>query len=131
MNTFINTKSLKTRISTLNIREDNILQIDVAGDENFEEFDMQELLNAVYKLGGGKQFKSLVVVGEHTLANVDAMKLCCSPAGSRYKKATAFVIHGFAQRLLGNFYMYTLKPSIPTKFFTNKEQAETWLKNVA
>ncbi|HXB40540.1 MAG TPA: hypothetical protein VNZ49_08355 [Bacteroidia bacterium] len=129
MNTF--TKSLKTRIATLNIREDDVLQIDVASNENFEELDMQELLNAVYKLGGGKQFKSLVVVGENTLTNVEAMKLCCSPVGCRYKKATAFVINGVAQRLLGSFYMYTLKPSTPTKFFTDKEQAEIWLKNVS
>ena len=124
-------KSLKTRISTLNIREDDILQIDVADNEQFEEFDMQELLNAVYELGNGKQCKSLVRVGEYTLAKVEAMKLCCSPVGCRYKIATAFVIHSFAQRLLGNFYMYTLRPSTPTRFFTCKEEAEIWLKNVA
>jgi hypothetical protein len=129
MNTYV--KSLKTRISTLKIREDGVLQIDIASDETFEEFDMQELLTGVCKLGGGKQFKILVAVGENTLANIEAMKLCCSPYGCKYKIATAFVIHNFAQRLLGSFYMYTLKPKTPTKFFTSKEQAEDWLKNVA
>ncbi len=94
---------IKTRISTVKLKSEEILQIDIIDDQVFEKKDVIELIDAAYKLGGGKKFKNLINVGEFTVPDLKAIKLSCSKAGSKYKIADAFIIHTLSQKIIANF----------------------------
>lgn len=121
---------IKTRISTVKLKSKEILQIDIVDDQVFEKKDMIELIDAAYKLGGGKKFKNLIYVGEFTVPDLKAIKLSCSKAGSIYKIADAFIIHTLSQKIIANFYLKIQKPVVPTKFFSNTIDAEKWLLGI-
>jgi len=70
------------------------------------------------------------LVGEHTIADIEAVKLSCSEKGSIYKLVDAFVISSLPQKLIANFYIRVIKPVTPTRFFTKLEDAEKWLAEV-
>jgi len=123
-------KSIETRITSLYVREDGVLVLDIKPNQVFSKRDAEEVIAAAYAIGKGKKFKNLILVGEHTIADIEAVKLSCSEKGSIYKLADAFVINSFPQRLIANFYMKVVKPITPTRFFTKCEDAEKWLAEV-
>ena len=124
-------KPIETRITSLYVREDGVLVLDIKPNQVFNKRDAEEAIAAAYAIGKGKRFKNLILVGEHTIADIEAVKLSCSKKGSIYKLADAFVINSFPQKLIANFYMRVVKPVIPTRFFTKREDAEKWLSEVA
>jgi hypothetical protein len=121
------TKSIKTRISTVFLREDGILQIDINSDCEFATLDFNELVEAAKTIGNGKKFLNLIMVGKNTLADHESRVASCSQEGSIYKLADAFVIDSLPQKIIANFYMRVNKPYVPTKFFNNEEDAVKWL----
>jgi len=121
------TKSIKTRISTVELMENNLLQINVDSNAIILAEDIAELSDAYYKIGNGKKFKKLIIFGDYTLVDLDAMKLSSTIEGSKYEIAEAYVIKSMAQHILGNFYLHVIKPLNPTKFFTNQTEAQNWL----
>ena len=121
---------IKTRISTVKLKSEEILQIDIIDDQVFEKKDVLELIDAAYRLGAGKKFKNLIDVGEFTVPDLKAIKLSCSKSGSKYKIADAFIIHTLSQKIIANFYLKIQKPVVPTKFFSNSIDAEKWLLEI-
>lgn len=119
--------SIKTRISTVQATEDNILHISIEPNSTISVEDIKELLDATDKIGNGQKFKKLITLGEYTLADLDAIKLASSSEGSKYKIAEAFVVKGLAQCILVNFYMHVIKPLTPVKLFNNETDAQNWL----
>lgn len=126
----MNKETIKTRISSVQYLNEDTLHIDIKADETFEKSDAEELIEAAFKIGHGKKFKNLIIIGEYTLADTEAIKLACSEEGSRYKLADAFVIHTPSQKFLANIYMRFFKPIRPTKFFSERSKAEEWLKSL-
>lgn len=121
---------VQTRISKVFLRDDGILQIDIASNHHFDSQDFIDLVDAAYKIGGGKKFRNLIVVGEHTIPDRDARILSSSEKGSRLKIADAFVINSLPQALVANLIMRIHKPFAPTKFFKNVNEAEEWLMQI-
>lgn len=121
---------INTRIATVKLKTEEILEIDIKQDEVLNANDMKDLINAAYKLGGGKKYKNLINVGEFTVPDLKAIKLSCSKSGSKYKVADAFVIHTLSQKIVANFYLKNQKPVVPTKFFNNSKDAEKWLLKI-
>jgi len=122
------TNSIETRISSVFLREDDILQINIKSDNEFTIFDFNELMDAAKEVGKGQKFLNLVIVGSNTLPDNESRIASCSESGSVYKMADAFVIKSLAQTLIANFYMKINKPFVPTKFFKNEQDALIWLK---
>lgn len=123
-------KIITTRISTVKLRDDGILHIDIMPNEYFEKRDAEELIQAAKEIGGGSKFKNLITVGEFTVADSEAIKLACSESGSAYKLADAFVIQTLSQKFLGNMYLNFYKPIRPTRFFQDVKKAEEWLNSI-
>lgn len=119
--------TIKTRISQVSLRDDGILFIDIAKEEQFTIDDMKELIEAAKEIGGGKKFLNLIIVGHNTLPDKEARELSTSSEGSIYKLADAFVISSLAQALIANFYLKINKPVVPTKFFKTETDAIAWL----
>lgn len=123
---FISDK-ITTRISTVQLREDGVLLIDIKKDESFNINDMWELIEAARKIGNGRRFLNLIIVGAHTVPDEASRILSTSDEGSIYKIADAFVISSLLQVIVSNIYMKFHSPSVPTKFFKNVTDAENWL----
>lgn len=118
---------VQTRISKVYLREDDILQIDIDADKQFDKNDYQDLVDAARKIGMGRKFRNLIVVGEHTIPDAETRDISCSEIGSRFKIADAFVINSTVQAMIANVYMRIHQPFVPTRFFKNIEEAEKWL----
>ncbi|MGE0560760.1 MAG: hypothetical protein AB7O47_03005 [Flavobacteriales bacterium] len=58
----------------------------------------------------------------------EAREFSASVDGLKYSSAEAYVFNSLPHRIIGNFYLKFNKPSVPTKFFNTKEEAEVWLK---
>ena len=119
---------IKCRIATIALRSDNILHIDIKGDDLFVLSNVHEAMVAAYKIGKGKKFANLITIAPDCTADHDARALSTSAEGSKYKVADAFVIHSLAQKMVANFYMKFHKPVTPTKFFTSADDAINWLQ---
>jgi hypothetical protein len=126
-----NMQLIKTRITTVYIREDGVLVLDILPNEVFSKTDAEHVIAAAGELGKGKKLRNLILVGEHSIADIEAIKLSCSQEGCIYKLADAFVISSLPQKLIANFYMRVVKPFVPTRFFTKREDAEKWLSEIA
>lgn len=76
----------------------------------------------------GKKLPMLIHGGKYSTVNVEALKFISQNINMPYSKASAYIMHTMAQKILGNFYLKINKPQRPTKFFSNKEDAIIWLK---
>jgi len=119
---------IKGRISEIRLRTDDVLEIKIEEDQSFEKEDMLELIAAAKQLGNGRRLRNLILVGKRTMPSPDAMELSSSEEGSIYKRADAFVISSIGQRMVGNFMLKVQKQAVPTRYFTDLDSAEEWLK---
>ena len=85
--------------------------------------NVEEYLEAVKNLGGGKAFSNLVVMKEFIQVGNDHRKYAAGDESNMYTIADAFVINSMALKLVGNFYNRYNKPVRPTRIFNNKKDA--------
>ncbi|MCE3294860.1 MAG: hypothetical protein K0R65_574 [Crocinitomicaceae bacterium] len=121
---------VKCDISEVTLLTEDILLIEIQPEKEFKLRDFNQLFEAAKQIGGGRKFYNLCIVGAHTLPSHKAREASTSKEGCIYKKADAFVIHSAAQKFVGNVYLKFHKPCVPTKFFTNREKAEKWLREM-
>lgn len=123
-------EATELRISRLCLRSDGILRIDIKEEEQFSVEDAKEVVEAAGRIGNGRRFKNLIVLGNFTVPDNEARQFAASEEGSRYKIADAFVIQSLPQRIVGNFYLKFNKPVRPAKLFKTVEEAEDWLSSI-
>lgn len=97
--------------------------------DNVEIFveDMARIRDAQKQLSG-KRIPILISGGKYSTTNVEVMKFLAKNENMPYSKVSAYITNSISQKLLGNFYLKINKPERPTRFFNNKEDAITWLK---
>ena len=123
-------KTVKCRISDVSLKNEETLLINIKADKTFSVEDFRELKEAAEELGQGKKLYNLFNVGELTIPDKEARELSCSLEGSEFKKADAFVINSLPQKIIANLVMKTSTPTVPTKFFSTLEEAESWLRSL-
>lgn len=126
----MNRKGLFFNKSTLRLRKDGILHIDICPDETFTREDVIEILIGSKQLGGGKKIASLINVGPYTVADKEARELAVQPGFCKYRIADAFVVSTLSQKIVANFYLKVNKPPIPTRFFKTEKEALKWLNKI-
>ncbi len=122
------TKKISHTAFEISLNSFGFYQIIVPANTSFSVKDFQSLVSAQKELGG---FKTPCLVIAHESASVESevFKNISNNISNPYSKADAFVIKSMAQRILSNFYLKVSKPERPTKFFNNKDEAISWLKN--
>ena len=120
----------ETRLASVRLIEFDILEIKFDQDVEIERSDVQELLDLSEKLGNGKKLKHLVLYGLRSLPSLEARILQCSEFGSRFKFAEALVVLTLSQRMVLNFMVNVEKTTVPTKLFSNSDDALVWLKSL-
>lgn len=109
------------------LREDGIVEIDVRENADIGVEECRELTKTYEDLLENKKYPLLHVVGDYVTMTKEAREYASTEEGLRYSKVEAFVINSLPHKILANFYMKIQKPSVPTKFFSTKQEAVAWL----
>jgi hypothetical protein len=107
--------------------------IEIVWDKSIEIIEvihLSEMQKAVCKLGKGKKMPLHFTVHEFLQISDAARKHATSDEGITYSLAITVLIDNLAKKILFNFFMNVNKPKIPTKSFTNKEDAFLWLEQI-
>jgi len=75
-----------------------------------------------------KSYGLVVDAKYYTSVSAGARKAMATSATEKNRKATGIVIYEFPQRILGNIFIWFNRPKVPTKLFSNKEDAIDWVK---
>ena len=114
----------------IELRDDGIIQF-FYGDYIYYDMDVsQEVENVVMDVTKGVVQMSLRVAGKQSSMALSVMKYLSRGRGCLFTLADAFVIKSIFQRILAKIYMSFAKPYVPTKFFSNIQDAEVWLKSL-
>lgn len=121
-------------INTINLdfasvvmRNDGIVHTDISLKEAVSLDQAKELVNAYLKITKNKKSPHLFTANKFVILEKEVMDFMKNVAND-YGKADAMVISSLPQKITGNFYLKFIKPKVPTKFFSNKEKAISWLK---
>lgn len=114
--------------TSIALRDDGIMMVEIKAHEDIDVVLVKRIVNSIERIGEGKRFPLLIILGENTLPNAEARAYVATPESDPYAKAEAYVINSFTQKLVANVYTSFNKPFRPTKFFTSEEKAVEWLK---
>lgn len=104
--------------------------IEIVWDSSLEMIDvihLTKMQEAVRELGAGKKMPLLFIPHDFLNVNKEGGKYAASDEGVKYTLAIAVLIDNLAKKLLLNFFSTINKPKVPTKGFSTKEEAFTWL----
>lgn len=121
------TKSISENKFILSYNQDGYYELYIK--DNVEIFidDIDLIINAQKQLNGSK-LPMLISGGQYATTNTETLKYISINENMPYSKCAAFIVSSISQKLLSNFYLKIYKPQRPTKFFNNKIDAITWLK---
>ncbi len=108
------------------VNENGFYEVEVFDNVDFSIADLKLLVQAQQE-NFSLKLPVLVLCREHANTNIELLNVIAKNENNPYSKADAFVIKSMAQRILANFYVKIHKPERPTKFFSSKEDAITWL----
>ena len=112
------------------LRDDGIIQF-FYGDYVFYNMEKaQEVENVVAEITKEETCLSLRVAGKQSSMDLTVMKYLSRGRGCLFTLADAFVITSLMQRILAKIYITFNKPYVPTRFFSNMEDAEKWIKSL-
>lgn len=91
--------------------------------------DIKEIVAAQKKMGG-RRMPTLVSGTKYAITNAETLKYISENKNFPYSSGGAFVITSVSQRLMANFYLKLNKPQRPTRFFTDRNDAIKWAKEL-
>lgn len=114
--------------SQITFREDGIVEVVFGDEELLTEEDCKEIIEQYRKVLENKKVPILHVIGKYMNVTKEAREYGASEEGLEFSLAEAYVFNSLPHRIIANFYLNINKPSVPTKFFKTKAEAEIWLK---
>ncbi|MDP4637957.1 MAG: hypothetical protein NWS40_08660 [Crocinitomicaceae bacterium] len=133
---------MKTQTSNFSIvnefHVDNILRsilyengiIEIVWDTNIELIEVPHLKHAqkaIAVLGNGNKMPIFFTAHEFLAVSKDGSVFAASTEGVKYTLANAVLIDSLPKKILFNFFLNFNRPIAPTKGFTNREDAFSWL----
>jgi len=119
------------KITPLQFVEGNCLVIEYLEKVHIELSDMEAILNDIKIFTERKPCKRLVIISKHSTITREARALL-QEENHRERKfiiAEAVLVNSLAQKMATNFYLSFIKDDFPSKFFTDLNKAQEWLKN--
>lgn len=113
--------------SEIFLRNDGIVEILIKESSVIGREECIEITDSYETILESQRFPLLHIIEDYVTIDKEAREYAASEEGLRYSKVEAFVINSLAHKILANFYMKVNKPSVPTKFFRSREEAEDWL----
>ncbi len=116
--------------STVSLIENNILFINVGGDQEFSLRDYKEIKVASIRLANNKDVFNLINLGDKTIPDKEAREACTNEIGDGCVKAEAIIVHSLGQRIVARHILKRKRKHIPVKLFTNIDKAKAWLGKI-
>lgn len=120
-------RSVETEKAIFEYDGEIVLRIHVKEDAVLEIDDIKEMDEAGYELVEGKPHVILVIPGKRSSATHDAMKYAAKKE-KQGRIAEASVIASLSTRLLAKFYHAVIRPTVPSRYFSNETEALEWLR---
>jgi hypothetical protein len=128
-----NTVSLKKEIPEafiVNLNEDNIIEVE--WNPNIDEIKKEHLvlLTSIIK-DLGHEKKMLVYIDTYNFMSItpEARAYAATKEASEFTRANAVLADALSKKLLFNFFVKINKPIVPTRGFSSKKEAISWLKS--
>ena len=118
--------SSQTEVADLSFSND-VLTVKVKENAEISVLQMSTLLREAVKIAGHQKYFAIIDVRAAFHSEANVRDYYSDNEYSAYRYADAFVVKSLAIRLLVNFYISVNKPSIPTRTFTEPEQAAKWI----
>ena len=122
-------KKIITRTAEISYDElTRILKVKIIGNSEIGLADALQNYEATKKLT--KEDRFLVLVDGRVPLSVsrEARAYSAQARNNEGRIAEAFIVTSTANKLLANFYINVNKPKIPTRCFSNEEDAVQWLE---
>jgi uncharacterized protein YrzB (UPF0473 family) len=91
---------------------------------------VEELYAKLKELTEGKRYVMLVDARTHATSTNEARVFSSKNPAKKNMVAEAILVNNIAVKLAANFYINFHKPSQPTRLFTGREDAVSWLKKM-
>lgn len=88
----------------------------------------QDVVKARFDICQGKRYPMLSDIRRVQNADKSARQYLASEAGVRQLSAGALLVDNHFQKVISNLFILTNKLPVPSKVFTNKEKAISWLE---
>lgn len=115
-------------VYTLSLMEDGIMYAHVS-DESTETVEgLKEAVRVIGEMVNYKKTPMLNTRDEFALPAPELRSFWAQKDSFPYSSAEAYVLPTLALKIIGNAYIVVNKPTRPTRFFVNREDAIVWLK---
>ena len=119
--------TVKTNGAVINYRDDGIIHI------HYDDIllSLKDVKNIFYTCRDNAPWDIAPIYitgGTFTNQDADARAFSGSDEVMQHSSAIAFLSKTIGEKMLANFFIKFMKPSKPTKFFGNEEDAINWLK---
>ena len=112
------------------MRNDGILEIQLADDFYFTVKESKEITANIINITNGIPHKVMVVAGSLSLSDDGARNYSTTKESTDPIISLAIVTCSLPQSIIANFIMKFQKPRIPTKVFNSKMDAVEWLNDI-
>lgn len=95
------------------------------------EINLNDAILAVVEMGEiskGRKLPVFIDAGEFCTIDSEARIFSASKESNIYTIADAIAYNNLGQKLIANFYLKQNNPSVPTKVFSQKDEAVKWLR---
>jgi hypothetical protein len=118
---------IETSSGTIRLCDNNIVRIDIKNGAELDVKAIQELYDTftTFSSPEKKAFIYNTKDGTSTMT-FEARKFATQNTGYYKKLCVAIVVNSLSQRILGNFYLNTVKAQVPYKLFNSLTEAEKW-----
>lgn len=120
-----------TGIAEVYVDDEGFVVVKILDKSDIEKKDVEKTGTLINKLTNGEKHYAIKDVRDINLGHVSMKAFqyhASNPQNNKY--AEAIVLNSVGIRLLANFYIKTFRPKVPTKVFTNFEQAKSWLREM-
>ncbi len=122
-------KTLETNVIKLTIQNDGFAELIVKNNSVYDAKDIIEGKDFCTNYFPDKKIYYLLELEDDAHTTKEARELAADPEQAKHRGAVAICSNKLAYKLVGNFYIKINKPSTPTRFFVQKEEAIQWLRD--
>lgn len=118
---------IKTDYAQIHYRLDGIIHIHYS-DHYFNLEDTKKLFKTIRQHSPWDVSPIYLTGGSFTNQDSESKKFNGSEEVIKHCSAIAMLVDSLGQKILANFFIKTIRPNTPTRFFTDEESAIKWLE---
>ena len=118
---------LNFNFTTITFRKDGILHLHYS-DHSYSIDETKELFAFIRKHSPWDVSPVYITGDSYTSQDNESKRFNGSTEVIKHCSAIAIYSNSLGQKILANFYIKTIKPNAPTKFFNEESKAIEWLK---